>query len=145
MCYFHTSSTISFKLKCDISRFTHCIHEEMRSGCACICKSCVKTRIICCWRWRWRCAGIAGGWRPGAAGAAWSPTSWPSLITALPSQAAIHLSYLIHDGEISSHNNPFFEISFCKYGRQLALNKHKWQSFWFILHFSTKIIANDRD
>ena len=33
MCYFHTSSTISFKLKCDISRFTHCIHEEMRSGC----------------------------------------------------------------------------------------------------------------
>ena len=44
MCYFHTSSTISFKLKCDISRFTHCIHEEMRSGCACICKSCVKTR-----------------------------------------------------------------------------------------------------
>ena len=33
MCYFHTSSTISFKLKCDSSRFTHCIHEEMRSGC----------------------------------------------------------------------------------------------------------------
>ena len=34
MCYFHTSSTISCKLKCDISRFTHCIHEdeEMRSG-----------------------------------------------------------------------------------------------------------------
>ena len=85
MCYFHTSSTISFKLKCDISRFTHCIHEEMRSGCACICKSCVKTRIIC-W-WSWRCAGMAGGWRPGAPGPASSPTSWPSLITALPSSA----------------------------------------------------------
>lgn len=113
---------------------------------ACICKSCVKTRIICCWRWRWRCAGIAEGWRPGAAGPASSPTSWPSLITALPSQAAVHLSYLIHDGEISSHNNPFFEISFCKYGRQLALNKwQSWICFWFILYFSTKIIANDQD
>ena len=89
---------------------------------------------------------MAGGWRPGAAGPASSPTSWPSLITALPSQAAVHLSYLIHDGEISSHNNPFFEISFCKYGRQLALNKwQSWICFWFILYFSTKIIANDQD
>ena len=80
MCYFHTSSTISFKLKCDISRFTHCIHEEMRSGC-------VYLQILCENKDNLLlaavvgvgagdgCAGIAGGWRPGAPSAAWSPTS----------------------------------------------------------------------
>ena len=76
MCYFHTSSTISCKLKCDISRFTHCIHEEMRSGC-------VYLQILCENKDNLLLAavvgdgdggaGMAGGWRPGAPGAAWSP------------------------------------------------------------------------
>ena len=94
MCYFHTSSTISFKLKCDISRFTHCIHEEMRSGCVYLQILCenkdnllLELEMAVCW----------DGWGLEAGG------GWPSLVPHelaitdhSPAQPSSHTPFLFN-------------------------------------------------